>query len=91
MAYPIEETASAAEAVARMRPIKDRIEPTVPNLGSFANRIQPQASIMGEARNPMAIRVPNVTCIHVINAKISSGRLYARVARSIYPSKVLQI
>jgi len=46
---------------------------------------------MGEARNPMAIRVPNVTCINVINAKISSGRLYARAARSIYPSKVLQI
>jgi len=74
-----------------MRPIKDRAEPTVPNLGSFANRIQTQASMMGEARNPMAIRVPNVTRINVINLKISPARLYARAARSIYPSKVLQI
>ena len=71
-----------------MRPIKEKIEPPVPKFGSFANRIQPQTSITGEARNPTTIRVPNTTCINMLNAEDSSGILYAR---AFCPSKMLQI
>jgi hypothetical protein len=65
--------------VARISPIKDRIDVTVRGFGSFTHRIQPQISTMGEARYPMAIGIPNINDVDVLNAKISSGVLYARI------------
>jgi hypothetical protein len=45
-----DETASIVEAVARLKPISDRIADKVFSLGRLAHRVHPQMSMMGETR-----------------------------------------
>jgi hypothetical protein len=76
----MDETASRAEAVARMNPASDRMEVAVRSFGELIHRSQPQISTTGEARYPIAIRIPNTTCVEMLTAILSTYCIPPRFA-----------
>lgn len=62
----MDETASTAEAVARTKPIMDRIAGIVRGFGCLSHLAHPHIRIVGEPRYPNAPMIQIITCEEVL-------------------------